>query len=364
MANPPCVVFNWRDITERVQLFEMLRQRLESENAYLREEVREASGNSELLGGSPGLHRVREQIEMVAPTDANVLILGETGVGKELVARAIHESSPRREHSLVKINCTAIPRDLFESEFFGHKKGAFSGALTDRIGRFQLADEGTLFLDEIGDLPMEMQPKLLRVLQDGEFEPVGDNRTRRVSVRIIAATNHDLKGLVRAGLFREDLYYRLSVFPIEIPPLREREDDISLLATHFLEAASKRFSRSGLRYHASQLRQLQNYAWPGNVRELQNVVERAVIASPSGSLRLDLPGEDEAGSSAPGAARAPVQEEVAVVPDAEMNRRVRDNLVAALKRSGGRIYGPGGAAELLGVSPSTLNTRVKKLGLK
>jgi transcriptional regulator with GAF, ATPase, and Fis domain len=183
-------------------------------------------------------------------------------------------------------------------------------------------------------------------------------------VRIIAATNHDLKGLVRAGLFREDLYYRLSVFPIEIPPLREREDDISLLATHFLEAASKRFSRSGLRYHASQLRQLQNYAWPGNVRELQNVVERAVIASPSGSLRLDLPGEDEAGSSAPGAARAPVQEEVAVVPDAEMNRRVRDNLVAALKRSGGRIYGPGGAAELLGVSPSTLNTRVKKLGLK
>jgi len=280
------------------------------------------------------------------------------------VARAIHESSPRREHSLVKINCTAIPRDLFESEFFGHKKGAFSGALTDRIGRFQLADEGTLFLDELGDLPMEMQPKLLRVLQDGEFEPVGDNRTRRVSVRIIAATNHDLKGLVRAGLFREDLYYRLSVFPIEIPPLREREDDISLLATHFLEAASKRFSRSGLRYHASQLRQLQNYAWPGNVRELQNVVERAVIASPSGSLRLDLPGEDEAGSSAPGAARAPVQEEVAVVPDAEMNRRVRDNLVAALKRSGGRIYGPGGAAELLGVSPSTLNTRVKKLGLK
>jgi PAS domain S-box-containing protein len=363
-ANSPCVVFNWRDISERVQLFEMLRQRLESENAYLREEVREASGNSELLGGSPGLHRVREQIEMVAPTDANVLILGETGVGKELVARAIHESSPRREHSLVKINCTAIPRDLFESEFFGHKKGAFSGALTDRIGRFQLADEGTLFLDEIGDLPMEMQPKLLRVLQDGEFEPVGDNRTRRVSVRIIAATNHDLKGLVRAGLFREDLYYRLSVFPIEIPPLREREDDISLLATHFLEAASKRFSRSGLRYHASQLRQLQNYAWPGNVRELQNVVERAVIASPSGSLRLDLPGEDEAGSSAPGAARAPVQEEVAVVPDAEMNRRVRDNLVAALKRSGGRIYGPGGAAELLGVSPSTLNTRVKKLGLK
>jgi transcriptional regulator with GAF, ATPase, and Fis domain len=247
-ADSPCVVFNWRDISERVQLFEMLRQRLESENAYLREEVKEASGNCELLGVSAGLRRVHEQIEMVAPTDATVLILGETGVGKELVARAIHESSPRREHSLIKINCSAIPRELFESEFFGHKKGAFSGALADRIGRFQLADGGTLFLDEIGDLPMGMQPKLLRVLQDGEFEPVGDNRTRRVSVRTIAATNHDLKGLVRAGLFREDLYYRLSVFPIEVPPLRERKDDIPILATHFLEAACKRFGRSGLRY--------------------------------------------------------------------------------------------------------------------
>jgi PAS domain S-box-containing protein len=363
-ADSPCVVFNWRDISERLQLFEMLRQRLESENAYLREEVREASGNFELLGASAGLRRVREQIEMVAPTDATVLILGETGVGKELVARAIHESSPRRDHSLVKINCTAIPRDLFESEFFGHKKGAFSGALIDRIGRFQLADGGTLFLDEIGDLPMEMQPKLLRVLQDGEFEPVGDNRTRRVNVRIIAATNHDLKSLVRAGLFREDLYYRLSVFPIEVPPLRERTDDIPLLGTHFLAAACKRFNRPGLQFTASQLKQMQNYDWPGNVRELQKVVERAVIASRAGSLRLDILDHDESRSSAPSAARSPSQEESEVVPDEEMNRRVRDNLIAALKRSGGRIYGPGGAAELLGISPSTLNTRVKKLGLK
>jgi transcriptional regulator with GAF, ATPase, and Fis domain len=297
-------------------------------------------------------------------TDATVLILGGTGVGKELVARAIHESSPRRDRSLIKINCTTIPRELFESEFFGHIKGAFSGALTDRIGRFQLADGGTLFLDEIGDLPMEMQPKLLRVLQDGEFEPVGDNRTRHVSVRIIAATNHDLKSLVSAGLFREDLYYRLSVFPIEVPPLRERKEDIPLLATHFLAAARKRFNRPG-QFTANQLRQLEDYDWPGNVRELRNVVERAVIASRSGSLHVDLPGSAESWSPAPPTERSRSYfEDSEVIPEKEMSRRVRENMIAALKRSRGRIYGPGGAAELLGISPSTLNTRVKKLGLK
>jgi PAS domain S-box-containing protein len=364
MANPPCVVFNWRDITERVQLFEMLRQRLESENEYLREEVREASGNSELLGASAGLRRVREQIEMVAPTDATVLILGETGVGKELVARAIHEGSSRHDHSLIKTNCSAIPRELFESEFFGHKKGAFSGALTDRIGRFQLADGGTLFLDEIGDLPMEMQPKLLRVLQDGEFEPVGDNRTRRVNVRTIAASNRDLKGLVRAGGFREDLYYRLSVFPIEVPALRERRDDIPILAAHFLQAACKRFSRSGLQFTANQLQQLQDYDWPGNVRELQNVIERAVIASRAGALQLDIPVDAASESFGTVTDRSASEEQDQVIPDKEMSRRMRDNIVAALKRSGGRIYGPGGAAELLGIKPSTLSTRVNKLGLK
>ncbi len=346
-----------------------LRQRLESENAYLRQEVREASGNLKLLGASAGLHRVLEQIETVALTDASVLILGETGVGKELVARAIHESSPRRDRPIVKINCTAIPRELFESEFFGHLKGAFTGASADRIGRFQLADGGTLFLDEIGDLPPAMQPKLLRVLQDGEFEAVGDNRTRRVNVRIIAATNRDLKSLVRERRFREDLYYRLSVFPIEVPPLRERADDIPVLATHFLKAASKRFNRSGLRLSASQLRQLQNYDWPGNVRELQNVIERAVIASRSGSLRLDIPGRNESSPSNQPRSSAPAHEstsseESEVIPDKEMRRQARDNMVAALKRSGGRIYGHSGAAELLGIKPSTLSTRVKKLGLK
>ena len=362
-ADPPCVVFNWRDISERVQFYDRLRERLESENEYLQEEVRAASGSGAILGRSAGVHRVIEQIEMVAPTDATVLILGETGVGKELVARAIHERSLRRDRPLVKINCTAIPRELFESEFFGHIKGAFSGALRDRIGRFQLADGGTLFLDEIGELPLAMQPKLLRVLQEGEFEPVGIDQTRRVDVRIIAATNRDLKGLVRARRFREDLYYRLSVFPIEVPPLRERKDDIPILAKHFLELACKRFSRSGLHLTANQLRQLQNYDWPGNVRELQNVIERAVIKSHLGSLTLDIPAS-ELRPSAPAATKSRTREESEVIPDKEMSRRMRNNMVAALKRSGGRIYGPGGAAELLGIRPSTLSTRIKKLGLK
>jgi PAS domain S-box-containing protein len=361
--DPPYVVFNWRDISERVQFYDRLRERLESENEYLQEEVRQASGSGTILGRSAGVHRVLEQIEMVAPTDATVLVLGETGVGKELVARAIHQRSLRRDRPLVKINCTAIPRELFESELFGHIKGAFSGALRDRIGRFQLADGGTLFLDEIGELPLAMQPKLLRVLQDGEFEPVGNDTTRRVNVRIIAATNRDLKSLVRAGRFREDLYYRLSVFPIEVPPLRDRKDDIPVLARHFLEIASKRFSRSGLHLTASQLRQLQNYDWPGNVRELQNVIERAVIASGLGSLRLDIPAT-ESRSSAAVITRSKSREVSEVIPDKEMTRRMRDNMVAALKRSGGRIYGPGGAAELLGIKPSTLTTRIKKLGLK
>jgi PAS domain S-box-containing protein len=362
-ADHPYVVFNWRDVSERVQFYDRLRERLESENEYLQEEVRAASGSGTILGRSAGVHRVLEQIEMVAPTDATVLIHGETGVGKELVARAIHERSLRHDRPLVKINCTAIPRELFESEFFGHIKGAFSGALRDRIGRFQLADGGTLFLDEIGELPLGMQPKLLRVLQDGEFEPVGNDQTRRVNVRIIAATNRDLKSLVHARRFREDLYYRLSVFPIEVPPLRERKDDIPSLAKHFLEAASKRFSRSGLHLTASQIRQLQNYDWPGNVRELQNVIERAVITSRLGSLSLDIPAP-ESGSPGPAVTRSRSREESEVITDMEMTRRMRENMAAALKRSGGRIYGPGGAAELLGIRPSTLSTRIKKLGLK
>jgi len=223
-----------------------LRQRLESENAYLRVEVDESAGGTMILGATSGIRHVLEQIDMVAPTDATVLILGETGVGKELVARAIHERSPRRDHTMVKLNCTAIPRELFESEFFGHVKGAFSGAIKDRMGRYQLADHGSLFLDEVGDLSPEMQPKLLRVLQDGEFHAVGDDYPRSADLRIIAASNYDLRSAVLDERFREDLYYRLSVFPIEVPPLRERKDDVPVLARHFVEAACQRFNRAPL----------------------------------------------------------------------------------------------------------------------
>jgi transcriptional regulator with GAF, ATPase, and Fis domain len=343
---------------------DQLRQRLESENAYLREEVGEASGSTQILGRSAATRRVLEQIQMVAPTDATVLILGETGVGKELVARAIHEHSGRRDRTLVKVNCTAIPRDLFESEFFGHVKGAFSGALRDRMGRFQLAEGGTLFLDEVGDLPIAMQPKLLRVLQEGEFEAVGDERTRRADVRIIAASNHDLKAAVHEGKFREDLYYRLSVFPIEVPPLRERKEDIAILGKHFVEAACRRFNRSVPEPTGSQIRQLLNYDWPGNVRELQNVIERAVITARRGSLHFDivadsaarLAGQTTSGSASP--------ETAEIFTDEEMKRRDRENIAAALNKSGGRIYGRGAAAELLGMKPTTLTARIRKLGLE
>jgi len=339
-----------------------LRQRLESENAYLREEAKEASG-SPVMGKSPGIRRLLEQADMVAPTDAAVLILGETGVGKELVARAIHEGSPRCAGPLIKVNCTAIPRELFESEFFGHVKGAFSGALKDRMGRFQLADGGTLFLDEVGDLPPQMQPKLLRVLEESEFEPVGDDRTRSANVRVIAATNHDLSNMVLDGRFREDLYYRLSVFPIEVPPLRERKEDIPLLAAHFLEQACVRFNRPGCSLSESDIQQLQNCSWPGNVRELRNVVERAVISARGGSLRFDLLETTEPGSSVH-TNTSPRTDSLGLISDAEMKRYERQNIEAALKLANGRVYGRGGAAELLGIKPTTLNTRIKKLRLK
>lgn len=334
-----------------------VRERLESENAYLRSEIGEARGGSAILGSSPAIRRVLEDVEMVAPTDATVLILGETGVGKELVARAIHERSPRGARALVKVNCTAIPRELFESEFFGHVKGAYSGATADRMGRFQIAEHGSLFLDEIGDLPSDMQPKLLRVLQDGEFQHVGDNRVQHADVRVIAASNHDLRKDTRAGKFREDLFYRLSVFPIEVPPLRQRKEDVPVLADHFIESACRRFNRAPMRLSENQTAQLQNHDWPGNIRELQNTMERAVIAARSGALRLQV---NEAPENRPLGAH---KNAGAIVTEAEMQRRVRDNLVATLRKTEGRIYGAGGAAELLGVKPTTLTARIKKLGI-
>ncbi|HYY05583.1 MAG TPA: sigma 54-interacting transcriptional regulator [Candidatus Limnocylindria bacterium] len=341
-----------------------LSRQLEDENAYLREEVDLALAYGSIVGQNPALRRVLQQVEMVAPTDSTVLVLGETGTGKELVARAIHERSHRARRPLIKVNCGAIPRDMFESEFFGHVRGAFTGALRDRPGRFQLADGGTVFLDEVGDLPVELQPKLLRVLQEGQYERVGDDVTRTVDVRVIAATNRDLKAEVRAGRFREDLYYRLGVFLIELPPLRERKGDIPLLASHFVSLAARKLGVPEPRISMEEWEQLKRYDWPGNVRELQNVIERTVILSRGGRPRIDAVVADHAaheGATPSPPPRPPGPEEV--IPEDEWRRRERANLVAALKRAGGHIYGPGGAAELLGVKPSTLQSRLRARGI-
>ncbi|QRK12442.1 sigma 54-interacting transcriptional regulator [Archangium violaceum] len=341
-----------------------LRERLEQERDYLREEVRDALSFGDIVGRSAPLQRVFQQLEPVAATNASVLILGESGVGKELVARALHERGPRRGRPLIRVNCASIPRELFESEFFGHVKGAFTGALKDRAGRFQLADGGTLFLDEVGEIPLELQGKLLRVLQEGTFERVGEDVTRRVDVRVIAATNRDLTREVQEGRFRRDLYYRLSVFPIEVPPLRERKEDIPLLAAHFVRQARARLGRPTLALGAAQIETLQRYDWPGNVRELENVIERAVILSQGAeTLRLDLALPETARrvrAPTPRPATSPVP---TFVTDAEFRRRERENLQAALDAAGGRIYGREGAAALLGIRPTTLASRMKALGI-
>ena len=266
-----------------------LRRELEMERDYLRQEIQETGSFGEILGRSPALNRVLRQVEMVAATDASVLVLGESGSGKELIARAIHQRSPRANKPLVKVNCGSIPRELFESEFFGHSRGSFTGAIRDRIGRFQLADGGTLFLDEVGEIPLELQSKLLRVLQEGEFERVGDEVTRRVNVRVVAATNRDLRQEVAEGRFRLDLFYRLGVFPLEVPPLRDRREDIPALAASFVRQACARFHVPEPRLSERELERARQYDWPGNVRELQNVVERAVILAGGGSLTFELP---------------------------------------------------------------------------
>jgi len=293
-----------------------------------------------------------------------VLILGESGTGKELVAREIHKRSRRQNRPLVRVSCASIPRELYESEFFGHVKGAFTGALKDRAGRFEVADGGTLFLDEVGEIPLELQSKLLRVLQEQQYERVGDERTRQVDVRIIAATNRDLRKDVEAGRFRQDLYYRLNVFPIEVVPLRGRKEDISLLTMHLLELATKKLKCAKPRLTQAEMMKLQSYDWPGNVRELQNVIERAVITSRGDALHFDLPGLAVAKDPHPQPTAAWPESQLDVVPEAEMQRRERENFLAALRRCNWKVHGPGGAAELLGVKPTTLESRIKKMGLK
>jgi formate hydrogenlyase transcriptional activator len=341
---------------------EELSRRLEQENEYLREEVTRAGAFGELVGRGPALEAVVRQIDLVAPTDAAVLVLGESGTGKELVARELHRRSGRAGRPLIKVNCAAVPRELYESEFFGHARGAFTGALRDRAGRFELADGGTLFLDEVGEIPLELQAKLLRVLQEGELERVGEERTRRVDVRLIAATNRDLRAEAEAGRFRQDLYYRLSVFPIELPPLRRRVEDIPPLAEHFLALAARKLGRPKPRLTLADAQRLQRYHWPGNVRELQHVIERAVIIADGARLVIELPAgfvgaPDKATTgSVPAAADR-------VLTDAEVRRLEADNIRAALRRTKGKVSGPGGAAELLGIKPTTLASRIKSLGL-
>ncbi len=339
-----------------------LKAQLERQNLYLQEEVVEAKAFGDLVGHSAALRQIVSQIDLVAPTEASVLILGHTGTGKDLVAHEIHRRSRRRDNPLVRVNCAAIPKDLFESELFGHVKGAFTGAIKDRAGRFETAEGGTLFLDEIGEVPLDLQGKLLRVLQEKQYERVGDDRTRQANVRIIAATNRDLKAEAAAGRFREDLYYRLSVFPMHVATLKERKEDIPLLATHFVELSVKELRCPKPRLTRAAVVQLQSYDWPGNVRELRNVIERAVILAHGGALQFDLPVFQAVAPSTK--STAPSSAGAKYLTEAEMLQRERDNLLAVLDQAGWRIKGADGAAELLGVKPTTLLSRMKKMRLK
>jgi formate hydrogenlyase transcriptional activator len=347
------------DITDRV-LMEQEKARLEAQNAYLLDEIRTEQNFGDMVGGSSGLRKVMQQVQLVAPTDATVLITGESGTGKELVARAIHERGMRSERPLIRLNCSAVPEGLFESEFFGHVKGAFTGALKDKPGRFELADGGTLFLDEIGEVPLAMQAKLLRVLQERELERVGDTRTRKVNVRVIAASNRDLKKEVDEGGFREDLFYRLSVFPIEVPPLRERREDIAPLVAHFVRQNARRMNRPEPQISKAALDHLASYHWPGNVRELQNTIERAIILWRDGPLTFDLPASQPA--EFPGE-QAKSTGNAALLTREELKRREREAIINALKQTNGRVSGSGGAAALLGMKPSTLASRISSLGI-
>jgi formate hydrogenlyase transcriptional activator len=339
---------------------EQLTNRLQRENVYLQEEIRKEHNFVEMVGSSPALLATLRRVEQVAPTDSTVLISGETGTGKELIARAIHDRSPRRDRPLVKVNCAAISAGLVESELFGHVKGAFTGALERRHGRFELADGGTLLLDEVGELPLETQVKLLRILQEQEFEPVGSSRTVRVNVRVLAATNRDLEEAVKASRFRADLYYRLAVLPVEVPPLRERREDIAQMAMFFLARFAKRFGKAVEAISRASLDRLLAYPWPGNVRELQNVIERAVVLADGPVLELGrglLPanaGRDEPPTPAAGAPD----------PTESLDGVERRHILVTLERVRWVIEGPQGAARILGLHPNTLRSRMERLGIR
>ncbi len=355
------------DVTDRV-LMEREKARLEAQNTYLIEEIKETHNFEEIVGHSRALAEVIDKVKLVASTDSSVLILGETGTGKELVARAVHSNSERRSRPLVKVNCAALPAGLIESELFGHEKGAFTGATDRRIGRFELAHGGTIFLDEIGDVPPEVQVKLLRVLQEHEFERLGGSNLIKVDVRVIAATNRDLLRSATEGTFRQDLFYRLNVFPVQLPPLRERRDDIPPLVHYFVRRFSLKIGRKITRIQRETMERLVNYGWPGNVRELENVIERAVILSRGVELEV-APGvlpEMEAVAPKLAPASRPVQEQqLSEVPSPQSIEQVeRNHILAVLMRTNWRIEGSDGAAALLSLNPSTLRSRMKKLGVQ
>lgn len=350
-----------KQLTHALEELQDLKSRLEQQNEYLQEEILQENQYHEIVGNSPAILQIIEKIKVVAPTDANVMIYGESGTGKELIARAIHQSSHRKQHPLIRVNCAAIPSELFESEFFGHVKGAFTGAVRDRAGRFELADQGTLFLDEIGEIPLELQSKLLRVLQEGTFERIGEEKTRHVDVRIIAATNRKLKEEVKLKNFREDLYFRLNVFPIHSPALRERKQDIPLLVSHFTKLISENRKVPYLPFSQKHILELQHYDWPGNIRELQNVLERALITAKHGAVSFQYLLEQEPSQTIQHNQAVAIEQ---VLTIQQLKQLEMTNLQLAIKQCEGKIFGDEGAAKQLGINPTTLISKLKKLGIK
>ena len=332
----------YREITE-------LKDKLAQEKLYLEEEIAAEVDFEGIVGQSSALRQVLQLVETVAPSDSTVLLLGETGTGKELIARALHDRSRRKDRTLIELNCAAIPTGLLESELFGHERGAFTGAVTQKIGRLELADQGTLFLDEVGDIPLELQPKLLRALQEREFERLGSTRTQKVDIRLVAATNRDLQRMVEEKQFRSDLYYRLNVIPIRIPPLRERPEDIPLLVRYFTEKYARRMQKKIETVPAASLRKLARWHWPGNVRELENLVERAVVLSPTDRLAISVPELTDGGISAAAAKTDKFDEQ--------------DKIRRILKETKGQVGGADGAAARMGLKRTTLITRMKRLGI-
>lgn len=356
----------FRDITERKRIqqkllnameeVDSLKRRLEMENAYLLEELNADFNHHQIIGQSAQVQHMVQQIELVGPTNANVLIIGESGTGKELIARAIHEVSERKARPMIRVNCAAIPAELFESEFFGHVKGAFSGAISDRVGRFELADGATIFLDEVGEIPIQLQGKLLRVLQEQQYERVGDSRTRNVDVRVISATNQDLRALIKENKFREDLYYRLNVFPIQSPALRDRIDDLPLLVKHFINKVSRRINKPQPKVSLAQMQLLEQYTWPGNIRELENIIERQIILAKGDKITFDILAQQANNTQVSVKTVAPSE----LMSATQHKALEKSNIEKALQHCKGKVYGNDGAAELLGLKPTTLASKIKK----